>query len=102
MNEMSCATEKFATEGAVIEVSGPLGRYQSAVSTGEIQSDIAQLEAMTDLQGLYQALTEKEDDPGILAKFFGKQKQRAIPGLYFWGGVGRGKTFLMDLFFSNN
>lgn len=22
-----------------------------------------------------------------------------IPGLYFWGGVGRGKTFIMDIFF---
>jgi cell division protein ZapE len=101
MNEMRSASENCAIEETVIEGSGPLDRYQSAVSTGKIQSDIAQLEAMTHLQGLFQALTEKEDAPSILAKFFGKQKQKAIPGLYFWGGVGRGKTFLMDLFFDS-
>ena len=101
MNDISPATKKSATEAADNVGSGPLNRYRSAVSTGEIQSDVAQIEAMTGLQTLFEELTKQEVDPGVLARFFSKQKQTTIPGLYFWGGVGRGKTFLMDLFFDS-
>ena len=80
---------------------GPLDLYQLAVSKGEIQSDSAQLEAMEQLQSLYSALTRREDEPGLLSKFFAKPKRELVTGLYFWGGVGRGKTFLMDLFFDS-
>jgi cell division protein ZapE len=34
---------------------------------------------------------------GVLG--LGRREREMIPGLYIWGGVGRGKTFLMDLFF---
>ena len=80
---------------------GPLDLYQAAVSKGDIQSDVAQLQAMERLQSLYQALTKQENEPGLIAKLFAKPKRELIPGLYFWGGVGRGKTFLMDLFFDS-
>ena len=80
---------------------GPLDLYQAAVSKGDIQSDVAQLQAMERLQSLYLALTKQENEPGLIAKLFAKPKRELIPGLYFWGGVGRGKTFLMDLFFDS-
>ena len=80
---------------------GPLDLYQTAVSKGDIQSDVAQLQAMERLQSLYLALTKQENEPGLIAKLFAKPKRELIPGLYFWGGVGRGKTFLMDLFFDS-
>jgi cell division protein ZapE len=56
---------------------------------------------MERLQSLYLALTKQENEPGLIAKLFAKPKRELIPGLYFWGGVGRGKTFLMDLFFDS-
>ena len=35
-----------------------------------------------------------------LQTMMGRQKsRRLIKGIYFWGGVGRGKTFLMDIFY---
>src|SRR5690606_28567490 len=36
---------------------------------------------------------------GLLGKLFGKKTQEPIKGIYFWGGVGRGKTYLVDTFF---
>ena len=81
MNDISPATKKSATEAADNVGSGPLNRYRSAVSTGEIQSDVAQIEAMTGLQTLFEELTKQEVDLGVLARFFSKQKQTTIPGL---------------------
>ena len=43
-------------------------------------------------------LVANRSSSGLLARFRRKQPQ-PVPGLYIWGGVGRGKTFLMDLFF---
>jgi len=84
-----------------MEQSGPSSRYQAAVSNGEIQSDPAQLEAINHLQTLFESLTRPEAEPGLIGRIFNKPKRQKIPGLYFWGGVGRGKTFLMDLFFES-
>ena len=83
-------------------MSGPLQRYLDGVSRGEYQSDESQEVALRLLQKLFDeiAATGDSKSPGFFARLAGK-KVVAVParGLYFWGGVGRGKTFLMDLFY---
>ena len=46
------------------------------------------------------ALAAAPGRDGLLSKLFPRRDAGvAVPGLYLWGGVGRGKTFLIDLFF---
>jgi cell division protein ZapE len=82
-------------------MQGPLKRYQAAVDAGEIQSDDAQATAVQHLENLYQELMKPKPSSGFLSRIFGTEEQAAPRGLYFWGGVGRGKTYLMDLFFES-
>jgi len=83
---------------------GPLQRYQQAIEAGDIQQDDAQLLAVTHLQTLFDELVAPVQKPGLLARLFaGPRSGRAKSpkGLYLWGGVGRGKTYLMDLFYES-
>lgn len=86
----------------------PLTLYKSALAAGEFQTDDIQLQAVTRLEVIYHALNTspaaKTATPGgLLSRLFGKNSAkdtlRPVQGLYMWGGVGRGKTWLMDLFF---
>ena len=55
---------------------------------------------MRHLQRLYDDLVQAQNNkPGMFGKLFGKKEQTPVKGLYFWGGVGRGKTYLVDTFF---
>jgi cell division protein ZapE len=64
--------------------------------------DVAQ-EQIVDLLGeLQQRLSGPSSQRRGLFRFFGRKSSvgdTGVPGLYLWGGVGRGKTYLMDLFF---
>ncbi len=64
----------------------PLERYQALVNEGIVSHDVAQQSALGALDHLYQQLSQSGN------------KRSSIKGLYLWGKVGRGKTFLMDLF----
>jgi len=80
----------------------PSARYQQDLDTGGFQQDEAQQLAVQKLQALYEVLIKRNESRGVfenLASFFSGAKNKPIKGLYFWGGVGRGKTYLMDLFF---
>ena len=68
----------------------PWTRYQADLSSGRLLPDASQANAMIKLQQLYQALPQK-----LFRQLFFPTPR----GLYLWGGVGRGKTYLMDLFF---
>jgi len=61
--------------------------------------DTAQEEVVALLEDVEQQLmaANKQSD-GLLSRFR-QQQPETVRGLYIWGGVGRGKTFLMDLFY---
>lgn len=92
-----------------MQILSPASRYQLALNEGTHQPDDVQREAVNRLEMIYQALTAKpaevEQSGGLKAAFgrlLGKkapQTQAPVRGLYMWGGVGRGKTWLMDLFY---
>ena len=70
-------------------------RLSEEVRGARLQPDPAQLLAATRLDELREALTRTTRWFG-----FGRTRTRAR-GVYLWGGVGRGKTLLMDLFFAS-
>jgi cell division protein ZapE len=93
-----------------MQALSPLSRYQQALDAGEYQADEVQRRAVTQLDRIYQALRQKPAASapagglrGKLSRLLGKggdtAPQRPVQGLYIWGGVGRGKTWLMDMFF---
>ncbi|PWC20256.1 cell division protein ZapE [Brenneria roseae subsp. roseae] len=88
----------------------PLALYQQALSAGEYQPDEVQHQTVMRLETIHQALCERaaqasDETAGRLTKWrswLGLSDKRSlspVQGLYMWGGVGRGKTWLMDMFF---
>jgi cell division protein ZapE len=78
---------------------GVHAQYQERLDLGEIEPDSAQLGAVRRLDRLSKELAEfSPPQEGFLSGLFGR-RSNPPRGLYFFGGVGRGKTMLMDLFF---
>jgi len=78
----------------------PLERYQADLKRPDFFHDAAQENAVRHLQRLYDDLIARDQNKsGLMGKLFGKKPQGPVKGLYFWGGVGRGKTYLVDTFF---
>lgn len=81
----------------------PLEQYQRDLQREDFVHDADQQRAVERLQQLYEALIASPKPVNPLSRFFsrlmGKSDREKIRGLYMWGGVGRGKTYLMDIFF---
>lgn len=81
----------------------PLSRYQQDLLRPEFHEDAAQANAVRHLQRVKDELTARYDAAkearGLSRLKVQKQQRAPVQGLYMWGGVGRGKTYLMDLFF---
>lgn len=80
----------------------PWQKYQNDLESPDFFADAAQENAVRHLQVLYDNLLATKPKRGLagrLSSMLGKAKQEPIQGLYFWGGVGRGKTYLVDTFF---
>ncbi|MFN2100556.1 cell division protein ZapE [Altererythrobacter sp. MF3-039] len=78
-------------------MSGVLARYESLIAAGELQPDPAQRNAVRQLNDLQNQLESSQQKSGFLSSLFG-DKTKPPRGIYMWGGVGRGKSMLMDLF----
>ena len=76
--------------------------YDARAAAGRLRADAAQRAALPGLEVLrlwleQQAARREGVLAGLLAGLFAKVPEPP-PGLYLWGGVGRGKSMLMDLF----
>nr|WP_020210194.1 cell division protein ZapE [Gilvimarinus chinensis] len=87
------------------ELSGgllsPRQRYERDLELPGFHSDASQEQAVAELQALYEALAETPKQPSLWKRLRGRGQREPVRGLYFWGGVGRGKTYLMDNFYES-
>ena len=83
---------------------GPLHAYRALLASGKIKPDMAQELAAEKLQDLHGALAGYAPHLGAggwKARLALRGRKKEAPkGLYLFGGAGRGKTMLMDMFFA--
>lgn len=75
----------------------PLTHYQGLIDSGKFSPDADQLTTIRAFDALWHNL-QQQDAPSFISRLRGK-KPPYVNGLYLWGTVGRGKTWLMDLFY---
>jgi cell division protein ZapE len=85
---MTCVGPPALREAAALDALSPHEAYRQAVEQGGFQFDPAQWQAVQWLQQCHQALQAPH---GV----------HPARGVYLWGAVGRGKTWLMDRFFQS-
>jgi len=83
-----------------------INSYLKSVEIGELRQDPAQQSVMEELQTIYTAIVQKANNPAVKKSIFSffkgnsdKKNNNIVKGLYLYGGVGRGKTHLVDFFF---
>lgn len=123
---LSCGGIHFSSAST----GGPLARYRELIASGSVAEDPQQLHTLQSFDKLYTQLlsypapgsapissgTSKgaEKDEGFWGSWFSSPKPAAKPatqstntsstapnGIYLYGGVGCGKTFMMDLFYDS-
>ena len=86
-------------------IDGPLFQYRALKRSGLLRDDPIQELAIEKLQSLHHAVKKYQPSTGKdgWKARLGLSRRREEPpqGLYLYGGVGRGKSMLMDLFFEN-
>lgn len=86
----------------------PLERYQADLQKEDFSHDPAQEQAVVFLQDLYERLINAQHESSsagvfkrLVSRFKADEPKEPVRGLYLWGGVGRGKTYLMDAFYDS-
>ena len=83
-------------------MTGTLARYEALVSAGELRPDADQRAAAVRLQAMQDALEAVPPRGSLLWRLMAREpKPDPVRGLYMFGGVGRGKSMLMDLFYES-
>jgi len=78
-------------------MTGPVRRaYDELIAASELKADPAQSRAVAALDRLAASLRPKS----LFSNLFGRRRE-GLAGVYLWGGVGRGKSMLMDLAFAH-
>mgnify|MGYP005989113939 FL=1 len=84
----------------------PIEKYAQDLTRDDFLFDAAQENAVKNLQRLYEDLITKPLPVTGFKKVLNrwkrvvaKSERKLVTGLYFWGGVGRGKTYLVDTFY---
>ncbi|QSR21169.1 cell division protein ZapE [Hyphomonas sp. KY3] len=71
-----------------------LEKYNARIESGQLTPDPVQATAAAALNDLEHRLANRKTGGWF-------SKAETVTGLYMWGGVGRGKSMLMDLFFES-
>ncbi len=84
----------------------PRDAYEGLIRNGDIQADPRQAYAMDRMQALHRALQPyglQMGATGWRARLSFRGGRKTPPkGIYMWGGVGRGKSMLMEIFYANS
>src|SRR5688572_7489590 len=78
-------------------VAAPSAAWSAGVAAGRWQHDAAQAAALVELDRIHRELLARHRAGRGLFGFLKRGGDAPVRGLYLWGGVGRGKTFLNDL-----
>ena len=90
---------KFAVNSRNLVDMTPIQRYEQDLQAEQILPDAAQRQAVEALDRVYHLVVERQAQVSSWrTRLFGTRRLPPITGLYLWGGVGRGKTYLMDAF----
>jgi cell division protein ZapE len=76
-------------------------RYHALADAGEITTDAAQVAALHVLEEVEVVLQAPPPKRGLLKRVSKPEPPAGKRGAYLWGGVGRGKSMLMDLFYDH-
>ena len=82
----------------------PRKRYRDEIARGLLRPDAAQAALAEELDRVFRSLAARRD-AGVLSRLarrLARAPREPVRGLYVWGGVGRGKTHLVDLFYRSS
>ena len=77
----------------------PKAVYQARLEDGSLSADAGQNTVIDALDALYHTITQSPAKPPLLSRLFKTRILQAPQGIYLYGGVGRGKSLLMDMFY---